>query len=214
MGRAMSNLLRTTAAAALVVVLAAGCTDEPIAEPTPTPTPSPTPVQLEQPEPFEVELVDVDGENTDNARIFGRSPAPDDDNAVQTAATRAVEALNTYLNEMFVEPERRFTARPVSDLLTARAFKALDAEEKTALAIGLEDFAGARTGTAEATAIVVHDAGDVASVTLAFAAALRIISADGEDEVLEQSGTLLFTSGRNGLRADSLDVELTLEPAP
>jgi len=153
-----------------------------------------------------VSLTHLSSQNAANGRLFGRAPGGGR-GAAPKAAKAAVSNLQRYLNGAFVDKRTRLSRRPVNELLTRKARRELTPASRVALGDGLR-MQGGRTGRASASALVLHKAGQVVSVTLRYTAAMRVVLAKGGNETWRQRGTVLLLRERGRWRADMVDVEL------
>jgi hypothetical protein len=165
--------------------------------------------------PFDVAVEVTDVIPMDNDRLFGRDrDVAAADGAVDTA-TRAIEAvLQTYLDAEFVTPESRFSDQPLAGLLSQPALEALPTNELAGLGVLGLSVRQVEGEPVLATARVLTSDSDPAIVEVRYDAHARVVLHNGAPVPLRQRATMVFVPDDGGWRAEAVDVELDIPPAP
>lgn len=183
--------------------------DAPAESPTPTEPP---------PQPLRVQVTDIHILDMDNASILGTGPTRVDNQAVLEATRGAADALEAYLNAQFIDPDSRFSAAPVTGLLTGPAQAALTDADRAGL--GEANVWAERTSgepvAAQAT-VLAHGA-TVHQVRLGYEARVRVRApGQARGRTLVQHGDIVFVPREHGWFAQAADVTLdgsALPPPP
>ena len=196
-------------AAVVIAVVALSRDPAPIVAP-PAPTASPTPAPVVQPERFKVSLRKVGVQTMGNGWIFRQRPG-NTKRGARKPAKAAIAELQRYLDAALVDPDTRFSQRPVNRLLTRSAEQQLDRSGRRAMGVGAPRISGGRTGKAVARAIVLYDGKRAHAVTVTYRARLNVTVAGATTrQPLRQRGVMVFVPTKAGWRADMVDVRTQL----
>jgi hypothetical protein len=202
-------LLLLVAATAIALLLTSTA---PTPAPAPPSTPAPTVTPASPSVPFDLAMEVADVTAMDDDGLFGlKATIPQ--GAADTATQEITDVLERYLDAEFVTPETRFSAQPLSDLLSRNALDALSDDDLAGLGVLGISVRQVRAERAVSTARVLTSGSDVALVTVRYAATAWVVTDDGASVPLHQRAEMVFVPQDGGWRAEAVDATLELPPA-
>lgn len=224
----------SVAAAAPTPTLTPTSAPAPMPAPTPTSTPTPTPAPIPPPtatatpaptedptptpppaERFSIPVGPVEVISADNAATLSADPREPDQARGGQAVEDAVDVLAAYLDAQFVDQGTRFSEAALAGFLTSEAEALLEPGALRGLGVWDLDVGHTETGDAAVDkALVVMDGDRPLTVTLSYAASLRVTLADGTSSPVTQRGQAAMLPTEGGWRAHAVDVRIAAPDLP